>query len=121
MQSMRAATIWLLILGSVLSLLSLPAFVAGSSSGNWFVWDYLAVFVPPALWVALCALRIGQQSLSHAIELFGLVVLMPALVSIRVFASSYIPLPPSSASLAVFVFGLAAALVVRLAVPPLQE
>jgi hypothetical protein len=121
MQATRAAAVWLLILCSVASLLSLPAFIVGRSGSNWFVWDYLAVYVPPLLWIALCALRVGPQSLSNAIELFGLVVLMPVLVSIRVFASSYIPLEPSLASVAIFVFGLIAALAVRLAMPVLPE
>jgi hypothetical protein len=121
MQATGAAAVWLLILWSVASLLSLPAFIVGRSSGNWFLWDYLAVYVPPVLWIVLCALKVGPQSLSHVIELSGLVVLMPALVSVRVFASSYMPLEPTSTSLAIFLFGLIAALVVRLAMPTLPE
>ena len=55
------------------------------------------------------------------IELFSLVVLMPVLVSVRVFASDYIPLQPSNAAFSMFAFGVAAALVVRLAMPHLPE
>lgn len=111
----------MLILCSVSSLLSLPAFVEGLSSGNWFVWDYLAIFAPPILWIALTARGVGQQSLSHVVELFGLVVLMPVLVSVRVFTSEYIPLQPSNASFSIFALGVATALVLRIAMPHLPE
>ena len=120
-EATRAAAVWLLILFLAVSVLSLPAFIVGHSNGNWFVWDYLAVFGPPFFWVALCALGVGPQSLSHVVELFGLVVLMPALVSVRIFAAGYMPMEPASVSLAILVFGLFAALVVRLAMPPLPE
>ena len=117
----RGAAVWLLILWVAVSVLALPAFIVGRGGGNWFVWDCLALYAPPLLWIALCAWRVGPQSLSNVVELFGLVLLMPALVSVRVFASGFIPLEPMTSSLAIFVFGAVAALVARLAMPELPE
>lgn len=112
---------WVVALIVAISLLSSPAIYFGHRNGNWFAADYFALFAPPTIWVALTSLRIGHQSLSHIIELLALVLLMPVLVSIRVFAAPYLPVEPQVASLIVIGIGVVAAIALRLFVPFLPE
>jgi hypothetical protein len=51
----------------------------------WSTYDYASLVVPFLLWIALTLLGIGPQSLSNVLELFAIVLLVPLLLSARIF------------------------------------
>jgi len=99
----------------------MPAIYFGYRDSNWFLADFLALLLPLATWFSLTLLRVGGQSLSHMVEMFALVILMPLLVSLRVFLQSHLPLQPQPAALTVLGIGVVAAVLLRLLTPNLPE
>ncbi len=102
-------------------LLSLPALIVGYLNSTWLVSDCFALFTPVVLWVVLAANGVGHQSLSHVIELFALVILMPALISVRIFANQYLPFEPQVVSYTIVAIGIISALSLRLLTPYIPE
>jgi hypothetical protein len=116
-----AGSVWCALLVSAVLLLALPALYFGHRWNSWLISDYFALFVPLIVWVFVTARGKGHQSLSHVVELLFLVVLMPALVSVRIFSANLLPLAPESASFGVLLVGVAVAILLRVFTPFLPE
>ena len=63
-----------------------PAWFVARKRRAWYDWDYMSLFAPLPLWLALCILHIGSQAVINlVIEPILVAAFMPAALSFRVF------------------------------------
>lgn len=110
-----------LIVVFITAALSAPAWLFARKRDAWFAWDYATLIAPFVVWIGLTACGYGPQSLANLIELVLLVMVIPALLSVRVFLTWVRTVPPRKGSLVVFVLSVLIAVGLRTFMPLLPE
>lgn len=68
-----------------------PAWFAARQSRTWYDWDYMSLFAPLPLWLALSLLRIGSNDgTSLVIEPILVALFVPLALSVRVFLLDHV-------------------------------
>ncbi len=113
--------LYLIVAVLISATLCAPAWAFARRHNAWFGWDYAAVLLPIPLWLMLMVMRIGSQSLANLVEAIVLVVLVPVVVSLRVFLIDRWLNAPRLGSLIAFGICTLAAVALRGFMPLLSE
>ncbi len=78
------------------AILAAPAWCFARRDRRWFLSDYATVFAPIVLWFVLVILGIGPQSLSNIVEVMGMALFNPLILTVRVFILDRLGPDPAS-------------------------
>jgi hypothetical protein len=113
--------IFYLFSAGVAALLSVPAWYFGYRHSTWSAIDFVSVFLPPALWLAIGLRGVGAQSLGNLMELGLLSLLIPVAISLKIRFSILWPTKTRRLSWSTFAFLCLSVIAFRMFTPSLPE